>query len=74
MGEISRTYQLRDPDNYQIEYGSGEGLSTTAWDHSTMQGCICDSSWDVGYGRGQRQLAEYFGPDCSLRMHLARCN
>lgn len=37
-----------------------------AWDYNTMHGCLCDSSWEVGYKSGQYQLPEYFGPDCSL--------
>ncbi|KAJ0397255.1 hypothetical protein P43SY_008583 [Pythium insidiosum] len=43
------------------------GLETTeTWDQDRMFGCVCDSSWAVGLGAGQRQLAEWFGPDCSL--------
>lgn len=37
-----------------------------AWDYGTIQACLCDSSWEVGYQSGQYQLPEYFGPDCSL--------
>jgi hypothetical protein len=51
--------------NESIEYGTANGLQTIAWDYDVMQKCICDSSWSVGYGEGQKQLAEYFGPDCS---------
>jgi hypothetical protein len=32
-----------------------------------MFGCVCDSSWEVGLGKGQTQEPEYFGADCSLR-------
>ena len=32
-----------------------------------IYGCLCDSSWEVGLGNGQRQQSEWFGPDCSLR-------
>jgi len=28
---------------------------------------LCDSSWPVGIKNGERQLSEYFGPDCSLK-------
>ena len=31
-----------------------------------VHGCVCDSSWAVGYKEGETQLAEYFGGDCSL--------
>ena len=30
-------------------------------------GCVCDSSWTVGLGSGERQEPEWFGADCSLR-------
>mmetsp|Transcript_19420 Transcript_19420/g.77336 ORF Transcript_19420/g.77336 Transcript_19420/m.77336 type:complete len:106 (-) Transcript_19420:160-477(-) len=30
-------------------------------------GCVCDSSWPVGLGAGERQEPEWFGYDCSLR-------
>lgn len=67
MQEISRIATLATPKYYvDIEYGSGSGIIGNAWDYNVMQGCICDSSWEVGYGVDQRQLAEYFGPDCSL--------
>jgi hypothetical protein len=29
-------------------------------------GCVCDSSWEVGLGSGQRQSPEWFAADCSL--------
>jgi hypothetical protein len=31
--------------------------------------CVCDSSWSVGIGAGQVQVAEFFGPDCSYRKY-----
>ena len=37
------------------------------WDEDRIYGCLCDSSWAVGLGSGQRQEPEWFGPDCSLR-------
>jgi|TARA_B110000090_G_C13207017_1_gene379277 hypothetical protein len=40
---------------------------TIAWDRETMRKCVCDSSWKVGLQRGQTQLSEWFGPDCSLQ-------
>lgn len=36
------------------------------WDEDKVFGCLCDSSWPVGLGAGQRQEPEWFGPDCSL--------
>ena len=32
-------------------------------------GCVCDSSWPVGLGAGERQEPEWFGADCSLRKY-----
>lgn len=43
-----------------------EGSDST-WDEDMIFGCVCDSSWEVGLGNGQRQEPEWFGPDCSLR-------
>ena len=41
--------------------------TTTSWDAEKIFGCVCDSSWPVGFGAGETQEAEWFGPDCSLR-------
>ncbi len=46
-------------------YGGDE--SSTTFDEDRIYGCVCDSSWTVGYGSGERQTPEYFGADCSLR-------
>jgi hypothetical protein len=43
-----------------------QGFDSVAWDHDVMHGCLCDSTWAVGYTQGETQLAEYFGADCSL--------
>ena len=43
-----------------------DGTSNT-WDATMIRGCLCDSSWSVGLDTGETQLAEWFGPDCSLR-------
>jgi len=49
-------------------YGSNDlHRNNSAWDYDIMYSCVCDSSWQVGLGWGQYQLAEWFGPDCSLR-------
>lgn len=40
-------------------------LKAVAWDDEAMYACVCDSSWEVGLGAGQRQQAEFFGADCS---------
>ena len=57
----------------QVSYGdatvseSNPGALGPTWDAEFLQGCVCDSSWPVGYGAGERQQPEWFGPDCSLR-------
>lgn len=65
MQELARISNLQETKQYTLEYGSGAGLSSTAWDYQTMHACVCDSSWVVGFGAGETQLGEYFGPDCS---------
>ena len=48
-------------------YGSSPAVrETTAWDHNIMRGCLCNSSWPVGFAAGEYQLAQYYEPDCSL--------
>lgn len=42
-------------------------VNGATWDEDQSYGCVCDSSWPVGLARGERQQAEWFGPDCSLR-------
>lgn len=49
---------------------SAQGFDTKAWDWDVMHGCLCDSSWAVGYNTGETQLAEYFGADCSLSEYI----
>lgn len=50
------------PNTY---YEGDEDAST--WDEEKVFGCLCDSSWTVGLGAGERQEPEWFGPDCSQR-------
>lgn len=40
--------------------------SSQAWDSLKIVGCLCESSWPVGFGANETQEAEWFGPDCSL--------
>lgn len=44
-----------------------EATNITAWDSDMIYGCLCDSSWLVGYRPGETQEAEFFGADCSLK-------
>mgnify|MGYP006086078487 FL=1 len=56
------------PVGASATYGAAATYATSAWDADIMYGCVCDSpSWTVGVGSGETQLAEYWGPDCSLR-------
>lgn len=48
-------------------YVATSGDSGSAWDGNFGRACVCDSSWEVGLGAGQTQLAEYFGPACEYR-------
>ncbi len=68
VGDLSKTSMLKSlyREKQGLVYGTGAGFDTIAWDFNTIYGCVCDSSWPVGYGKGETQLAEYFGPDCSL--------
>ena len=36
-----------------------------AWDSDINFACVCDSSWKVGLGAGERQEPEWHGADCS---------
>ena len=58
-------------DTYAQFLGLGEFLNgsyySAAWDAHKLYGCLCDSSWAVGLGAGERQSPEWFGPDCSMR-------
>lgn len=50
------------------DYGDIDTIETSTWDQNRTFGCICDSyKWNVGLDDGEHQLAEYFGPGCSLR-------
>lgn len=49
------------------EYSYGGNEATTTWDENRVYGCVCDSSWEVGYGPGQYQKTQWFGADCSLK-------
>lgn len=48
-------------------YSYGGLPGTVTWDEDKIYGCVCDSAWEVGYGAGQTQAAQFYGTDCSLR-------
>jgi len=67
MAGMSNAFPL---SNNKYAYEKKQQSSLTEkhlWDENMIQGCVCDSSWPVGLQSGQRQDAEWFGPDCSLR-------
>ncbi|RYG68372.1 hypothetical protein EON64_05325 [archaeon] len=66
MADLARTLSLPPAGREQVVYGSGAGMDSVAWDHRSIFGCACDSSWRVGLDAGEVQLGEFFGPDCSL--------
>jgi len=71
MRDLARTFALNNPSQFGVTYGSAQGMDNIAWDSLTMRGCVCSSSWSVGFDAGEQQLAEYFGPDCSLRKPIS---
>ena len=50
---------------YPTKYEGNE--ATTTWDSDMIHGCVCDSSWSVGYGNGETQLGEWFGNACQYK-------
>lgn len=55
------------PFGVDTSYGSDSTDSTTTWDAHRIYGCVCDSSWSVGWDSGETQVTEWFGPDCSRK-------
>jgi hypothetical protein len=50
-----------------MDRGTCQLQESTTWDARRIYGCVCDSSWSVGYGSTDMQLPEWYGPDCSRR-------
>ncbi len=68
MARMSNALPLSANTFYEgsdADLNGNSGGST--WDEDMIHGCVCDSSWAVGLGSGQKQQPEWFGPDCSLR-------
>lgn len=61
MAKLSRALPLGP----NVVYGINN--NNEAWDDESIYGCVCDSSWPVGLGSGQKQVPEWFGPDCSMK-------
>lgn len=66
MSTISEAFPLRSTVTLERYYYPSI-VDGSTWDGEYSRGCVCDSSWSVGLGSGQTQLAEYFGPACELR-------
>lgn len=54
-------------DGNSTYYGYYTDNLNKTWDADYIFGCVCDSSWKVGVGSGERQQPEWFGADCSKR-------
>lgn len=67
MRELSLKYEGQPAVLRNYEYGSASAVDTTAWDAEMIGVCLCDSSWPIGLGPNERQLAEWFGADCSQK-------
>jgi hypothetical protein len=63
MRELALSSEAQPLTSANHEYGYD--TAGVAWDADIIHACLCDSSWPVGLGAGERQLSEYFGPDCS---------
>ncbi|CAN0165475.1 unnamed protein product [Ectocarpus sp. 12 AP-2014] len=64
--EASSSSRGDSADGFEVVYGWDSPEGTATWESRSVFGCVCDSSWEVGLGRGQTQQAQYFGPDCSM--------
>ena len=49
------------------DYGYGGDNDPKTWDARLIFGCVCDSSWEVGYGAGQTQVRAWAG--CRTYVH-----
>ena len=55
------------PLRSELNWAYPDDATANTWDASMIRGCLCDSSWTVGLDAGETQVAEWYGPDCSLR-------
>lgn len=68
MAQMTNAVPLTDVnENHTSGYFISGGDQGMTWDQDRNFGCVCDSSWTVGLGNGERQEPEWFGPDCSLK-------
>lgn len=62
LAKISDALPLTHNDTSYIQDYDGP-----TWDAQSMRACVCDSSWEVGFGNNQVQVPEFFGPACQFR-------
>ncbi len=66
MSEIISESEAQ-PLRSELTWAYPDDATANTWDASMVRGCLCDSSWSVGLDAGETQVAEWYGPDCSLR-------
>lgn len=66
MSEIISEAEAQ-PLRSEFTWAYPDDATANTWDASMVRGCLCDSSWTVGLDAGETQVAEWYGPDCSLR-------
>eukprot|EP00602_Paraphysomonas_sp_CaronLab_P000857 CAMPEP_0185030848 /NCGR_PEP_ID=MMETSP1103-20130426/17941_1 /TAXON_ID=36769 /ORGANISM="Paraphysomonas bandaiensis, Strain Caron Lab Isolate" /LENGTH=634 /DNA_ID=CAMNT_0027566127 /DNA_START=316 /DNA_END=2221 /DNA_ORIENTATION=+ len=62
LATMYEAHPLRNSTSSDHTYYAQE-VDGDTWDAKSVMGCLCDSSWAVGLGAGETQLAEFFGPD-----------
>ena len=45
----------------------GGAPETSTWDEDKIFGCVCDSTWPVGFGAAETQATQWFGTDCARK-------
>ena len=66
LATMYEAHPLRNSTSSDHTYYAQE-VDGDTWDAKSVMGCLCDSSWAVGLGAGETQLAEFFGPACQFR-------
>lgn len=66
MSSLTNAFPLRSSATTE-KYYYRTTVDSSTWDGDSSRACVCDSTWSVGLGSGQTQLAEFFGPACEFR-------